>query len=284
VKRLKRVLGILLRAIGITLLVLAVAAGGTYVWFTHRPLPDSVEKPLFQGVVYKREVRSSPRPLVVHTVTVDLSAPGVSLLVTPGDPSRPRPLVARSTSAFLSEPWWSKSPWDYYPKSGDPVSVEGLAVSSGRTYSKGFQNDKRAVLYVSKDRKVSFEPPAEIDQAISGSPLVKEGKIGFGHFKDTLQPRTAIGLDKEGRHLFLIAVDGRQPSYSEGMTLTELAHLAIEKGAHNAANMDGGGSTAIVAEGKGHAAEILNCPIHTRIPGRERPVANHLGVFARPLP
>lgn len=75
-------------------------------------------------------------------------------------------------------------------------------------------------------------------------------------------------------------VDGRQPNYSEGVTLEELALLLREYGAHDAMNLDGGGSTTLVMEGDNGQPVLLNSPIDSRIPGRERAVANHLGIFA----
>ena len=52
-------------------------------------------------------------------------------------------------------------------------------------------------------------------------------------------------------------------------------------GAYQALNLDGGGSTTLVSsDGKG-GARLLNRPIHAGIPGRERIVANHLGVYAQ---
>ena len=48
-------------------------------------------------------------------------------------------------------------------------------------------------------------------------------------------------------------------------------------------NLDGGGSTSIAIDDGRGGVRLLNSPIHTRIPWRERPVANHLGVFAEPL-
>ena len=38
-----------------------------------------------------------------------------------------------------------------------------------------------------------------------------------------LHPRSAVGFSRNGRYLYLVVVDGRQPLYSEGMTLAELA-------------------------------------------------------------
>ena len=71
----------------------------------------------------------------------------------------------------------------------------------------------------------------------------------------------------------MVVVDGRQAGYSEGMTLPELARLFESLGATDAINLDGGGSSSLALSG-----ELANSPIHTSIPGRERPVANHFGL------
>ncbi len=63
--------------------------------------------------------------------------------------------------------------------------------------------------------------------------------------------------------------------------MSELTDIVMELGAHTALNLDGGGSTALVAAGF-WGTHSLNAPIHTRIPMRQRPVANHLGFYARP--
>jgi len=39
-----------------------------------------------------------------------------------------------------------------------------------------------------------------------------------------------------------------------------------------------------VIKGPDGAPLLLSSPIHTRIPGRERPIADHLGIIAPPLP
>jgi exopolysaccharide biosynthesis protein len=89
-------------------------------------------------------------------------------------------------------------------------------------------------------------------------------------------------VDKAGETLWLIVVDGRQQNYSEGVTLAELAGIAVELGADRALNLDGGGSSTLVMA-RDRGAKVLNAPIHTRVPMRERPVANHLGVYAQPV-
>ena len=81
--------------------------------------------------------------------------------------------------------------------------------------------------------------------------------------------------------MLLVVVDGRQPNYSEGVTLVELTEIVAGYGGDTALNLDGGGSTALIARGRTGQPIQLNSPIDNRIPGRERPVANHLGIYAR---
>ncbi len=282
------------------LIVLAVAllvAGGGLFWYTHRPLPSNTYETLFEGVTYMRDVRHVPRPLVIHVITVDLSAPGIGFLVTPGRPMGSRQLPARTTSQFLLEfdlqiainggfftPWHSDSPWDYYPHVGDPVDVAGFASSRGAIYSKEMPG--HSTLYISPDNQAQFHAPVEtVYNAISGNDIILDQGLaqaaGSSPSFNTLQPRTAIALGRQGRSMLLVVVDGRQPNYSEGVTLTELAEIIAGYGGDTALNLDGGGSTTLVARGKTGQPVQLNSPIDNRIPGRERPVANHLGIYAR---
>lgn len=289
--------------------VLSTAVFGIWFWFKSRPprIPDAEKRTLFSGICYERRVLTQPRSLVVQILHIDLAEPGVSFLVTPPDTQGNRPLKARKTSQFLEEhqaqiaingdffePWHSRFIWDYYPHVGDPVQVLGMAASQGKIYSEG--NERCPVLaFDRKNGAQIFKSPAALEQAwtakrianaISGHRLL----VRDGHsvpqsewYKDHahLHPRTALGLDKERRKLIIVVIDGRQPGYSEGASFQELAGLMLEAGAHTAMNMDGGGSTTLVMQGEDGEAEILNSPIDNRIPGRERPVANHLAVFAQ---
>jgi exopolysaccharide biosynthesis protein len=92
-------------------------------------------------------------------------------------------------------------------------------------------------------------------------------------------PRTAVGVTRSGA-LLLATVDGRQPGYSAGATLRETAELMLALGAAEALNLDGGGSTTLVARGAGGALAVANRPSDA---AGERPVANALAVRACPL-
>jgi hypothetical protein len=124
-------------------------------------------------------------------------------------------------------------------------------------------------------------PPFAPEYVLGGGPrLVRKGKPAAGAdpgiygpgFADARHPRTAVGLRPDGR-ILLVTVDGRQPGKSVGMTIAELTALLLELGAAEALNMDGGGSTTMVAGGR-----VVNSPSD---PTGERPVGDALLVLLR---
>jgi exopolysaccharide biosynthesis protein len=74
----------------------------------------------------------------------------------------------------------------------------------------------------------------------------KDEQVSAG-FDTTRHPRTMIGVDRSGA-IWLVAVDGRQPWRSLGMTFAELKGVARRIGLTSALNLDGGGSTTMVVE------------------------------------
>lgn len=290
VRRVKRLLGIVL------LLVLLVALVVVVLRPTRPPRTNSRAE-LFQGVTYIRQARSMPRPLMIHVVEIDLSAQGVGFLVTPGDNTSGMDLSARTKSAFLeefgvqvaingsfSEPFRAGNfLWDYYPHSGDPVNVKGLAISDGKTYSDDYQDWPVVCISASQVQISHSGCPVDTAQALAGNLiLVEHGEAVVRDGTGKLHPRTAVAVDAQGKTIWLVVVDGRQRDYTEGVTLAELADIAVELGAEAALNLDGGGASTLVTDGH-RRARVLNAPIHTRIPMRQRPVANHLGVYALPM-
>ncbi|TCW34978.1 3',5'-cyclic AMP phosphodiesterase CpdA [Laceyella sacchari] len=107
-----------------------------------------------------------------------------------------------------------------------------------------------------------------------GALLVDQGKVVT---KDhgAVHPRTAVGFTKDGKKMILATIDGRS-SRSRGMTLLELAQWMKEKGAWTALNLDGGGSSTLVARMQGQTGlKVVNTPSD----GHERPVPNGIGVW-----
>jgi hypothetical protein len=279
-----------------TILIAGLCTSTLLLYDRGRPAPVPLKRELYDGVIYRRVVRFTPRPMIAHVIVIDTKVNGISFLVTPPDSDGEMPLNARTTSQFLDEfgvqlavngdgfePWWSNSLADYYPHVGEPVTPFGLTASGGEIYTEGIPKELgiAPTLYISRKNGLSFNKrPDRVFQAISGDRmLLQQGNRAEGLNGADLDPRTAIGLNKNGRYVILVVVDGRQPFYSEGATFVQLAQLMIDQGAYIAMSFDGGGSSTLVVEGENGEPVILNSPIDNNIPGRERPVANHFGVY-----
>ena len=134
------------------------------------------------------------------------------------------------------------------------LSPNGTLIIDGKLYTDkggpiiGFTNDN--VLTLTKE-SASLAIEHGIKNAVSFGPfLIVNGEPakftkggGYG-----LRPRTAVGQRKDGTVLFVV-IDGN--SYgTEGIDMEELTDIFIKYGAYNAANLDGGGSSSLVVNGK----------------------------------
>ncbi|MBQ4630991.1 MAG: phosphodiester glycosidase family protein [Clostridia bacterium] len=109
-----------------------------------------------------------------------------------------------------------------------------------------------------------------------GAMLVSNGNVvkNFSHVISGTHPRSAIGVDKSGKIAYLVAVDGRQ-STSRGMSMSEMANLMASLGCYNAVNLDGGGSTSMVASTSWDKnLTTVNSPSETR------KVSNAVGIIS----
>lgn len=87
----------------------------------------------------------------------------------------------------------------------------------------------------------------------AGPTLLRGGKLVLDFdeesikpsFGATRHPRTAAGYNPSSHTLWLVTVDGRQPGWSAGIRLDDLARYFLELGATEAYNLDGGGSTTM---------------------------------------
>jgi len=172
-------------------------------------------------------------------------------------------------------------------KGSSPVPTDGYVVSATGTAREW----ATANLAIRARVKIILNlNPVETDQAdlwrqaksiVGGGPqLIKNGRVEITNIAEKIlpsfvsdgHPRTAIAKLKSGQ-LLLVTVDGRQPGESIGMSLTTLAYLLLEFDAHEAINLDGGGSTTMVIRNK-----TVNKPSDAT---GERPVSDAILVFAR---
>ena len=251
---------------------------------------------------------SAAGPQRIFVARVDLRHPDVDRRVPgratprPGDPKGTEsrletvPDFARRVGATLAinANFYSRLPgaplmWT----AGQPVDLVGPSVSEGRVVSRAKRSGLgHPALLVTRDRQASIKCALAKDLAgqddvvagvnhlpTRGCLLVANGRNEGEKASASLRarhPRTAAGLTRDRRELILVVVDGRQPGWSVGMTLTELAALMVRLGAHNAINLDGGGSSSFLYR-PARGAEVSNRPSD----GGWRPVANQLAVVLR---
>lgn len=91
-----------------------------------------------------------------------------------------------------------------------------------------------------------------IAEAVSGRQMLLND--GVAQSDDThLEPRTAVGVTKSGKRLFILVGDGRRKEYSNGLSYADMAQIFKSLGAYDALNLDGGGSSSFclsVGDGK----------------------------------
>jgi exopolysaccharide biosynthesis protein len=128
---------------------------------------------------------------------------------------------------------------------------------------------------------VSYAPRADagkIAVAIGGNlVLLKDGQV---QPVDTvaMHPRTAVGFSADGKKMWIVTVDGRQAN-SRGMTELELARHLKSLGADDAVNLDGGGSSTMLAREEGEPGPTIH---NSPSDGGERLVPNGIGFATGP--
>ncbi len=239
-------------------------------------------------------MRTQPTPLVAHIVTIDLAkAPGGLKVVAERGPDG---FVAATVSRLAElnglvlavNANFFHVPAGKYPVAGERADTVGGLILDGETVApKGPGLGLINAGLCMNGRNVRVEKGFECKGAryglASGPLLLWHGEAVDTEFADKIfksvrHPRTAVGVDSAKQKAWLLVVDGRQPGVSEGATLDELKQMLKDEGAVDALNLDGGGSSVLVARSPDGTLRVLNVPIHDRSPGRERPVVSAVGV------
>lgn len=236
---------------------------------------------IYQGIKYQELERTEPRLMKTFVMRVDLQTKGLKFTGTPRadhwgeqmpdfdrykcsvrtrlqrtadfmreqrkpveEGGRGRNLVV----AINTEPWEPfESPFtNKYAYVYSPMISDGVVVSAGSTGGG-------AVFVVNKDgsaqitKGITATQSSNIWVAATGFNIIMTNGVDIAKKDDfKLAPRTAFGLSKDNRYLYLMAIDGRQEGWSLGANMHDICKLMTELGANDAMNMDGGGSTTLV--------------------------------------
>lgn len=224
------------------------------------------------GLRYERDDRQSGE--VLHWLRLDLRDPALRLtLSAPGERGRALDRFdgAGTALAALNASFFSKT---YEPR--------GWTVSQGEAWTPVMTADDSPLIACDRAWRCALQlkPPYAVDAAtwlaVAGTPwLIRDGQIraqaddaGCERFCAMTHPRTAIGLDRSGRYLILALAEGRRGPVA-GLSLHRLAELMAARGVAQAFNLDGGGSSGLLIEGR----SVMERPFNEPVP---RPLANAL--------
>lgn len=143
------------------------------------------------------------------------------------------------------------------------ADVAWLYTDTSARFAKAFQSVpgfyKDSFTTVTNNALLKRSVKWKMQTAIAGGPtLLQNGKVAVtnnqermftGKAIDDKHPRTAMGYTGDGK-LIILVVQGRMPGIAEGASLTQLAKLLLELGCVEALNLDGGGSSFMLVNGK----------------------------------
>lgn len=188
-----------------------------------------------------------------------------------------------SVLAMINADFWNTT--TFIPRG--PVHCDGFVMHSkfdpmsnkqGITFVSCSTEDEMNIDYSAAYTSASFDLP---NVTGSGSMLVMDGEVADNSWAaaDDRHPRTAIGYSADG-FVFFFCVDGRDEGVSDGMHYDEMGSILKAIGCIRAVNLDGGGSTQLLARNPSTSAlEIRNKPSD----GAERAVVNAWVIMKKSL-
>ncbi len=258
--------------------------------------PDTVRGRFLQDGVAYHYVWSPKGPWALHALRLDLVRCDLGLAVLPAghdQPADPGLATVSSLTHAGDHGVLAAVNGDFFTPEGRPVGPEvtyGLLLRARARPAFAWRPGSDPWIGMSRVGEAgSLEAgawisgdPGSLAQVVGGFPeLLDEGAAVMALELDPAQsfaafrhPRTAVGYDPDAGRLWLLVVDGRQGAYSSGMTLVELTEALSAVGATEALNLDGGGSSVMVAGGT-----LLS---HPSDDDGERAVRNALAVVNNP--
>ena len=242
---------------------------------------------LRDGVTARAYALEAPRTMKAFVVKVDLTTPGIGFAATAraagwgetmADVTNQvcRVETKRETTADFVQRRraeglnvcvaFNTTPWEPFPapKGNDFADPLGLCVAEGEMVSLA---DAHPAFVVRMDGTAEIVADArecalaDVVFAASAFDLILSNGVDVvarnRDENEGCHPRLALGLTADRRTLVVLAVDGRQPGYSEGATMGDLRAILRGEGVTDAVNMDGGGSTSLVVWDEKNACPLM---------------------------
>ncbi|MEM9074543.1 MAG: phosphodiester glycosidase family protein [Myxococcota bacterium] len=231
-----------------------------------------VWEPIHRGVDFRRWFEGGQR---YRAVRIDLCDASLRIAATETADRR-----QRTSSWAASQRWMIAAVNGGFFPPGNPSRPDGIAYGGGSEWPDSANTGARGFVAFGPGQtwysEVAFAGPAEdltpwIEEGVSHDfVMIRAGAVQSAPPTDR-RARTGLGFPIDARTLYFLTVD--EVGGSAGMSVSEFAAAfgRIFPDAWSAVRLDGGGSSTLWT----HAHGVANRPSD----GRERTVANHLGVF-----
>lgn len=237
-------------------------------------------------------VNSEGYSIKAFIMQVDLTDPTVNIEVaTPNnEPKFSRQIMTKQAAFKDSEDnlVWAGFNGDFFDSStGVP---RGIVYKDGIAIKSSFISNEHTWFAINKDGTASIGDTSEYDkakdnflEAIGGRVILVSDGLASKQTDMRLEPRTAIGVSQDGKSVYILVVDGRNFTYSNGISYAQMGEIFIALGAYDAINLDGGGSSTYFIRNTPEFADdrfqLRNWPSDNG--GQERAVANGLLIISK---
>ena len=136
----------------------------------------------------------------------------------------------------------------------------GLYITDGNILSNAHPDFAQIIFSANKTPLIlqDFAPSFDVMYGIAGfNQVLKSGKIAIRGKSKKMDSRTLIGINQEKDIIFILCVDGERKKISEGATLIKATKIIEKLGAYDAIELDGGGSSTLIAKLDGKQHQII---------------------------
>jgi exopolysaccharide biosynthesis protein len=266
------------RTLSVSLLSCIFASGSANAAMSSASLAKTTQEQS-NGISYWMDSTFSNKK--IHILQIDLTNPKISLRASMNNERGMTPTEFAAKSGALAV-----INGDFFDANKKPI---GLAIGEGQIWPGTADTKEWSFLACDEDNDCFIEPYNKVSApnpnwttVVGGWQILldpdfewkNENDLECADFCVTQHPRTVIGLNDDRTTLWLVVVEGRQGSLT-GLSLANTTRVMKQLGATWALNLDGGGSSGLVIDGKLVNGRPFNEPF-------ERRVSNCLGVVRRP--
>ena len=220
--------------------------------FSWQPVTPGIDRFDFENVSV---------PIIYHAVRIDLSNENLELVCYPDEQTK---ISSSGTFAGITTQDFSQrnncivainaSPFDGRFRNKRIIGIHSvmgtqLASSNNRYAAIAFSNDTNGNGYIAHIIKNQSADLAENFDFIFGGffAVLIDGELL--PYNEIYNSRTGAGISQDGKTLYLLVVEGEQPSQSAGLTYPQCGKIFAAMGCANALEFDGGGSSQLCING-----------------------------------